>query len=201
MSEETKNILRNLGATIHETSDDLCPRVGAGTDQSIALAKAISKPRPDIYYMPNQYDNDANFLSHYESTGPEVWGQTNGTVTHFVTGCGTGGTITGTGKFLKEKNNKIRVIAVQAQKNHLLQGLRNFEESSIPEPFKRRLSVVDEWMTATNEDSFKTVRQLVEKENMLVGPSSGAVMTSMLKAAHNLDHGVIVGIFADDDKV
>src|ERR671917_2101284 len=67
VSEETKNILRNLGATIHETSDDLCPRVGAGTDQSIALAKAISKPRPDIYYMPNQYDNDANFLSHYES--------------------------------------------------------------------------------------------------------------------------------------
>ncbi|MFL6482820.1 MAG: cysteine synthase family protein, partial [Nitrososphaera sp.] len=71
---------------------------------------------------------------------------------------------------LKEKNNKIRVIAVQAQKNHLLQGLRNFEESAIPELFKRRLSVVDEWMTATNEDSFKAVRQLVEKENMLVGP-------------------------------
>ncbi len=200
VSEETKNILRNLGATIHETSDDLCPRVGAGTDQSIALAKAISKPRPDIYYMPNQYDNDANFLSHYESTGPEVWRQTNGTITHFVTGCGTGGTITGTGIFLKEKNNKIRVIAVQAQKNHLLQGLRNFEESSIPELFKRRLSVVDEWMTATNEDSFKAVRQLVEKENMLVGPSSGAVMTSMLRVARNLDHGVIVGIFADDGR-
>ncbi len=200
MSEETKNILRNLGATIHETSDDLCPRVGAGTDQSIALAKAISKPRPDIYYMPNQYDNDANFLSHYESTGPEVWRQTNGTITHFVTGCGTGGTITGTGIFLKEKNNKICLIAVQAQKNHLLQGLRNFEESSIPELFKRRLSVVDEWMTATNEDSFKAVRQLVEKENMLVGPSSGAVMTSMLRVARNLDHGVIVGIFADDGR-
>jgi cysteine synthase B len=200
VSEETKHILRNLGATIHETSDDLCPRVGAGTDQSIALAKAISKPRPDIYYMPNQYDNDANFLSHYESTGPELWRQTNGTITHFVTGCGTGGTITGTGMFLKEKNNKIRVIAVQAQKNHLLQGLRNFEESSIPELFKRRLSIVDEWITATNEDSFKAVRQLVEKENMLVGPSSGAVMSSMLKAAHNLDHGVIVGIFADDGR-
>ncbi len=91
VSEETKNILRNLGATIHETSDDLCPRVGAGTDQSIALARAISNPRPDIYYMPNQYDNDANFLSHYESTGPEIWEQTDGTVTHFLTGCGTGG--------------------------------------------------------------------------------------------------------------
>ena len=129
VSEETKTILRQLGAILHETSDDLCPRVGAGTDQSIALAKAISKPRPDIYYMPNQYENDANYLAHYESTGPEIWEQTNGNITHFFSGCGTGGTITGTATFLKEKNQNIKVVAVQAQRNHLLQGLRNFEES------------------------------------------------------------------------
>ncbi|HEV8405665.1 MAG TPA: cysteine synthase family protein [Nitrososphaera sp.] len=200
VSEETKDILRQLGATLHETSDDLCPRVGAGTDQSIALAKAISKPRPDIYYMPNQYENDANFLAHYESTGPEIWKQTNGAVTHFLTGCGTGGTITGTATFLKEKNKNVHVIAVQAQKNHLLQGLRNFEESSMPDLFKRREKVVDEWMTATNKDSFDAVRQLVEKECMLVGPSSGSVMTSMLTAAQNLDYGVVVGIFGDDGR-
>src|ERR687891_2732049 len=200
VSGETKKILKDLGALLHETSDDLCPRVGAGTDQSIALAKAISKPRPDVYYMPNQYDNDANFLSHYESTGPEIWKQTNGTITHFLTGCGTGGTITGTATFLKEKNKNVRAIAIQAQRNHLLQGLRNFEESAIPELFKRRLDVVDELMTATNKDSFEAVRQLVEKETMLVGPSSGSVMTSMLKVAHNLDHGIIVGIFADDGR-
>jgi S-sulfo-L-cysteine synthase (O-acetyl-L-serine-dependent) len=200
VSDETKNILRDLGASLHETSDDLCPRVGAGTDQSIALAKAISKPRPDIYYMPNQYENDTNFLAHYESTGPEIWKQTNGTITHFLTGCGTGGTITGTGMFLKEKNKNVRVIAIQAQKNHLLQGLRNFEESAMPELFKRRLAVADEWMTATNKASFESVRQLVEKEKMLVGPSSGSVMTSMLEVAQNVDHGVIVGIFADDGR-
>ena len=200
VSEETKDILRHLGATLHETSDDLCPRVGAGTDQSIALAKAISKPRPDIYYMPNQYENDANFLAHYESTGPEIWKQTNGAVTHFLTGCGTGGTITGTATYLKEKNKNIHIVAVQAQKNHLLQGLRNFEESSMPELFKRREKVVDEWMTATNKDSFDAVRQLVEKESMLVGPSSGSVMASMLKAGQNLDRGVVVGIFADDGR-
>jgi S-sulfo-L-cysteine synthase (O-acetyl-L-serine-dependent) len=200
VSEETKNILRDLGASLHETSDDLCPRVGAGTDQSIALAKAISKPRPDIYYMPNQYENDDNFLAHYESTGPEIWKQTNGTITHFLTGCGTGGTITGTGMFLKEKNKNVRVIAIQAQKNHLLQGLRNFEESAMPELFKRRLAVADEWMTATNNASFESVRQLVEKEEMLVGPSSGSVMASMLEVAQNVDHGVIVGIFADDGR-
>ncbi len=179
----------------------MCPRVGAGTDQSIALAKAISKPRPDIYYMPNQYENDANFLAHYESTGPEIWKQTNGSVTHFLTGCGTGGTITGTSLFLKEKNNKIKIIAVEAQKNHLLQGLRNFEESAMPELFLRRKDVVDEWYTATNDESFRMVRELYEKEGMLVGPSSGSVMAAMLKTKNNAAaNSIIVGIFADDGR-
>jgi S-sulfo-L-cysteine synthase (O-acetyl-L-serine-dependent) len=200
VSEETKKILRSLGATLHETSDDLCPRVGAGTDQSIALAKAISKPRPDIYYMPNQYENEANFLAHYEGTGPEIWTQTNGKVTHFLTGCGTGGTITGIATFLKERNKEIKVIAIQAQKNHLLQGLRNFEESSMPELFKRRESIVDEWITATNIESFDMVKQLANKEGLMVGPSSGSVMSSMLKVAQGLNEGVIVGIFADDGR-
>ena len=200
ISQETKAILRHLGATLHETSDDLCPRVGAGTDQSIALAKAISKPRPDIYYMPNQYENDANFFAHYDSTGPEIWEQTNGKITHFLTGCGTGGTITGTATFLKEMNKNISIIAIQAQKNHLLQGLRNFEESSMPDLFRRRESVVDEWMTATNYNSFEMVKELAVREKLLVGPSSGSVMTSMLKTAEKLDNGVIVGIFADDGR-
>jgi cysteine synthase B len=200
VSEETKKILRDLGATLHETSDDLCPRVGAGTDQSIALAKAISKPRPDIYYMPNQYENEANFLAHYEGTGPEIWTQTNGKVTHFLTGCGTGGTITGIATFLKEKNKEIKVVAIQAQKNHLLQGLRNFEESSMPELFKRRENIVDEWITATNIESFDMVKQLANKEGLMVGPSSGSVMASMLKVAQGLNEGVIVGIFADDGR-
>jgi S-sulfo-L-cysteine synthase (O-acetyl-L-serine-dependent) len=200
VSEETKNILRHLGATLHETSDDLCPRVGSGTDQSIALAKAISKPRPDIYYMPNQYENDANYLAHYESTGPEIWKQTNGEITHFLTGCGTGGTITGTAAYLKEKSKNVKIVAIQAQKNHLLQGLRNFEESSMPDLFKRRESVVDQWITATNKDSFDAVKNLVEAEGMLVGPSSGSVMSSMTQVAEKLDQGVVVGIFADDGR-
>lgn len=200
VSEETKGILRNLGAVLHETSDDLCPRVGAGTDQSIALATAIAKPRSDVYYMPNQYENDSNFLAHYESTGPEIWEQTNGRVTHFFTGCGTGGTITGTGTFLKEKNKDIKVIAIQAQQNHLLQGLRNFEESSMPNLFKRREAIVDQWMTATNKESFNEVKHLLRKEGLFVGPSSGSVMSSMLKFSKEIDKGVIVGIFADDGR-
>jgi cysteine synthase B len=200
VSEETKNILRKLGATLHETSDDLCPRVGAGTDQSIALAYAISKPRPDTYYMPNQYENDANFLSHYQSTGPEIWRQTQGKVTHFFTGCGTGGTITGIGTYLKEKNKDVKIIAIQAQKNHLLQGLRNFEESSKPDLFIRREKIVDDWYTATNEESFQMVKLLAEKESILVGPSSGSVMSSMMDYSKNLDEGTFVGIFADDGR-
>ena len=200
VSAETKSILKKLGATIHETSDDLCPRVGAGTDQSIALAKAISTPRPDIYYMPNQYENDANYLAHFEGTGPELWEQTNGKLTHFLTGCGTGGTITGTGLYLKEKNPNIKVVAVQAQKNHLLQGLRNFEESSMPDLFKRREMVVDEWYTATNKDSFAMVKELTKKEKILVGPSSGSVMSAMLEARDKIENGIIVGIFADDGR-
>ena len=200
VSAETKRILRNLGATLHETSDDLCPRVGAGTDQSIALATAIAKPRSDIYYMPNQYENESNFLAHYESTGPEIWEQSNGKVTHFFTGCGTGGTITGTGTFLKEKNENLKVIAIQAQQNHLLQGLRNFEESSMPDLFKRREGIVDDWMTATNQDSFNAVKGLLEKEGLLVGPSSGSVMSCMLKYSKKIDKGVVVGIFADDGR-
>ena len=183
---------------MHETSDDLCPRVGAGTDQSIALAKAISRPRPDIYYMPNQYEKEANFLANYESTGPEIWRQTQGKITHFVAGCGTGGTITGTATYLNEKNKDVRVVAVQAQRNHLLQGLRNFEESAMPELFKRRVKVVNKWTTATNKESFDAVIMLSRKENLLVGPSSGSVMSSMVKAVEALESGVLVGIFADD---
>ena len=200
VSEETKRILKNLGAVLHETSDDLCPRVGAGTDQSIALAMAIAKPRTDVYYMPNQYENDSNFLSHYESTGPEIWEQTSGKVTHFFTGCGTGGTITGTGTFLKEKNKNIKVIAIEAQQNHLLQGLRNFEESSMPGLFKRRENIVDQWMTATNQDSFDAVKDLLRKEGLFVGPSSGSVMSSMVKFSKGIEKGNIVGIFADDGR-
>ena len=200
VSGETKKILKDLGALLHETSDDLCPRVGAGTDQSIALAKAIAKPRPDLYYMPNQYENDANYMAHYDSTGPEIWAQTNGKVSHFFTGCGTGGTITGVATYLKQKNRDVRIIAIQAQQNHLLQGLRNFEESAMPELFKRRQEIVDHWITATNKDSFEMARQLAMRENLLVGPSSGSVMASMLEVANELQDGIFVGLFADDGR-
>jgi len=195
-SEETKKIIESLGAKLYETSDDLCPKVGAGTDQSIALARAISSARPDIYYMPNQYENEANFMGHYVGTGPEIWRQTEGNVTHFLTGVGTGGTITGISAYLKEHNTSIKTIAVQPQQNHLIQGLRNFVESDKPVLFRKRENLVDDWITITNEEAFAAVKRLFEKEKLLVGPSSGAVFAAMEKLS--LDKGCIVGIFADD---
>jgi S-sulfo-L-cysteine synthase (O-acetyl-L-serine-dependent) len=197
-SDETKKIIESLGAVLYQTSDDLCPKVGAGTDQSIALAKSIASARPDKYYSPNQYSNEANFMGHYKGTGPEIWDQTKGEITHFFSGVGTGGTITGIGAYLKEKNPNIKIIAVQPQQNHLIQGLRNFEESAKPDLFIKRENVVDDWITITNDEAFAAVKEIYEKEEMLVSPSSATVYTAMKK--YGIEKGYVVGIFADDGR-
>ena len=197
-SNETKDIIRSLGAKVYETSDDLCPKVGAGTDQSIALATSIASSRPDTYYSPNQYANEANFMGHYKGTGPEIWEQTDGKVTHFFTGVGTGGTITGIGKFLKEKNPDVKIIGCQPQKDHMIQGWRNFEESAKPDLFLKRENVVDDWVSVTNAEAFGVVKEVFEKDRMLISPSSAAVYASMKK--YKIDSGYVVGIFADDGR-
>ncbi|MGB6462715.1 MAG: cysteine synthase family protein [Nitrosotalea sp.] len=197
-SEETKKIIESLGAILYQTSDDLCPKVGAGTDQSIALAKSIASARPDKYYSPNQYSNEANFMGHYKGTGPEIWDQTKGKITHFFSGVGTGGTITGIGAYLKEKNPHIKIIAVQPQQNHLIQGLRNFEESAKPDLFIKREQVIDDWITITNDEAFATVKEIHEKEGMLVSPSSATVYAAMKK--YGIEKGHVLGIFADDGR-
>ena len=198
-SNETKDIIRNLGAKIFETSDDLCPKVGAGTDQSIALATSIATSRPDTYYSPNQYANEANFKGHYVGTGPEIWKQTDGKITHFFTGVGTGGTITGIGTYLKEKNPEIKIIGCQPQQNHLIQGWRNFEESAKPDLFLKRESVVDDWISANNEEAFSVVSEVFEKDKLLISPSSAAVYACMKK--YSVDpNSCVVGIFADDGR-
>ncbi len=197
-SDETKKIIESLGATLYQTSDDLCPKVGAGTDQSIALARSIASARPDKYYSPNQYSNEANFMGHYKGTGPEIWDQTKGKITHFFSGVGTGGTITGIGSYLKEKNPAIKVIGVQPQQNHLIQGLRNFEESAKPDLFLKRENVVDDWITINNAEAFAAVKEIFQKEKMLVSPSSATVYAAMKK--YGVESGMAVGIFADDGR-
>jgi len=198
-SNETKDIIRNLGAKVFETSDDLCPKVGAGTDQSIALATSIASSRPDTYYSPNQYANEANFKGHYHGTGPEIWEQTNGKITHFFTGVGTGGTITGIGTFLKEKNPDVKIIGCQPQQNHLIQGWRNFEESAKPDLFLKRENVVDDWVSVDNKEAFSVVKEVFEKDRLLISPSSAAVYACMKKYPVE-ENACVVGIFADDGR-
>jgi len=198
-SNETKDIIRKLGAKVFETSDDLCPKVGAGTDQSIALATSIASSRPDTYYSPNQYANEANFKGHYQGTGPEIWEQTQGKITHFFTGVGTGGTITGIGTYLKEKNPNVKIIGCQPQQNHLIQGWRNFEESAKPDLFLKRENVVDDWVSVDNQEAFSVVKEVFEKDRLLISPSSAAVYACMKKYPVE-DNACIVGIFADDGR-
>ena len=197
-SNETKKIIESLGAKLYETSDDLCPKVGSGTDQSIALATSIASSRPETYYSPNQYANEANFMGHYKGTGPEIWKQTEGKITHFFTGVGTGGTITGIGTYLKEKNPNIKIIGCQPQQNHLIQGWRNFEESAKPDLFLKREDVVDDWISVTNAEAFGVVKEVYQKDKLLISPSSAAVYASMKK--YNIETGCVVGIFADDGR-
>lgn len=197
-SNETKDIIRKLGAKVYETSDDLCPKVGAGTDQSIALATSIAASHPDTYYSPNQYANEANFKGHYVGTGPEIWKQTDGKITHLFTGVGTGGTITGIGTFLKEKNPHIKIIGCQPQKNHLIQGWRNFEESAKPDLFLKRENIVDDWVSVDNSEAFGVVKEVFEKDKLLISPSSAAVYACMKK--YDVKQGCVVGIFADDGR-
>jgi cysteine synthase B len=199
VSNETKDIIRKLGAKVFETSDDLCPKVGAGTDQSIALATSIASSRPDTYYSPNQYANEANFKGHYVGTGPEIWKQTEGKVTHFFTGVGTGGTITGIGAYLKEKNPDVKIIGCQPQQNHLIQGWRNFEESAKPDLFLKRENIVDDWVSADNNEAFSVVKDVFAKDKLLISPSSAAVYACM-KKYHIEGDACVVGIFADDGR-
>ena len=197
-SNETKRIIKGMGVETYETSDDLCPKVGAGTEQSVALATSIAASKPDVYHTLNQYGNDANFQGHYTTTGPEIWRQTGGRITHFFSGVGTGGTITGVGKYLKEKNPRIRIVGCQPQRDHMIQGWRNFEESAKPDLFLRRENVVDDWVDVTDREAFGVVREVFEKDGLLVSPSAAAVYACMRK--YGIGQGTIVGIFADDGR-
>ncbi|MBS7625504.1 cysteine synthase family protein [Candidatus Bathyarchaeota archaeon] len=201
-SVESKKIMSKLGAKVLEVSDHLCPRVGPGTDQCISLAKSLVASNPyrsdgkQKYYMPNQYDNLDNYLAHYETTGPEIYRQTKGLLTHFICGIGTGGTITGAGQYFKERNREITLIAVQPQRNHRIHGLRNLEESAKPLVLSAREHLIDEWITVTDEEAFQAVRMLAINEGLYVGPSSGAVASAAMRMMEKKE-GCYVMIFGD----
>jgi len=193
--EEKQTLLRLLGAEVWPTPDNLCP-VNHPKDGAIALAKSFAEGEAyeGKYVMPNQYENPDNTRAHYETTGPEIWQQTEGEVTHFFVGLGTCGTISGVGRFLKEKNPAVRIIAIEPQKNHRIPGLKNLEESREPAIFDR--SVVDGMVTVEDREAYETVIQLARREGLLVGPSTGAVVSAALSFAEK-ESGLAVVVVPD----
>jgi len=173
--EEKKILLRMLGAEVWATPDDLCP-VNHPKDGAIALANSIVKSESgkSRYAMPNQYENPDNVRAHYTTTGPEIWEQTEGKIKYFFAGFGTCGTISGVGKFLKEQNPEIQVIAIEPQKGHRLPGLKNLEESKPPGILDR--SVIDHVIRVNDDSAYSMTKRLFREESLMVGPSTGAIV-------------------------
>ena len=187
-------LLRMLGATVMPTPDDLCP-VDNPRDGAIALARAVaeSPAHRGRYAMPNQYANPDNVRAHYETTGPEIWEQTEGRVRVFAAGYGTCGTITGVARFLKERDRSIRIVAVEPQQGHRLPGLKNLEEAKAPEILDR--SVIDDVVRVDDGPAYAMALRLFREEGLIVGPSTGAIARAL--ALLDLGAGLAVGISPD----
>ena len=188
-SLERKKIAEAYGAKIIY-SDPL-----KGSDGARELVGGIAAKNPDRYFFPDQYSNPSNWRAHYETTGPEIWRDTGGRVTHFIAGLGTSGTLMGTARFLKEKNIKIKAIAVQPESFHGIEGLKNMDSAlpvNIYEP-----AVHDLKLTIPTEPAYGWTRELAAKEGLLAGPSSGAALYGTLLSLKQEAGGVAVVIFPD----
>ncbi len=167
-----------------------------GSDGAIRLAHEIVAQAPERYYYANQYHNAANWQAHHATTGPEIWQQTTGRVTHFVAGLGTTGTMMGVGRFLKEQDPSIRLVAFQPDGPfHGLEGLKHMPTAIVPGIYDP--SVHDELVGAQTEEAHEMCRRLAREEGLLVGVSSGAALVVALKVARGLGRGVVVTIFPD----
>ncbi|QWR77915.1 PLP-dependent cysteine synthase family protein [Candidatus Magnetomonas plexicatena] len=194
-SPERKKIIAGFGAEIIYSSPF------EGSDGAIRLARKIYSENRKKYYMPDQYNNPSNWKAHYLTTGPEIYEQTGGSVTHFIATVGTGGTITGTGKALREFNKDVKVIAIQPDDAmHGIEGLKHMASSIVPGIYD--LNFADETIFVGTEESYDMVRRLVKLEGLAVGHSSGAALTGALSLAKRLqadgvNEAVIVCIFPD----
>jgi cysteine synthase B len=189
VSLERRRVLEALGADLVLT--EACQ----GTDGAIREAHRIMEAGPDLYFMPNQFENPANIMAHYTTTGPEIWEQTDGDVTTFVAGLGTTGTVMGAGQRLKEYNPSIRIVAVEPILGHKVQGLKNMQESIVPTIYDP--SRLDEKFTVEDEEAFQTTRRLALEEGLFVGMSSGAAAYAAVKTAEAMESGTLVVILPD----
>jgi len=189
-SPERKLILRALGAELVLT-DPL-----DGTDGAIREARRLHAAEPDRYFYPDQYNNDANWQAHFDTTGPEIIEQTSGRLTHFVAGLGTTGTFVGTGRRLRRFNPAIKLISVQPDSPlHGLEGLKHMASAIVPGIYDPALA--DEDLRVSTEAAYTMVRRLAREEGLLAGVSSGAALAAMLDVARRIERGVIVTVFPD----
>jgi cysteine synthase len=192
---EKKILLKIAGADLEVVSDELCPTPGLG-DGSINLAKTHAKASAHKYVMPNQYENEKNVEVHFKTTGPEIWKQTQGRITHLFTSLGTCGTVTGAGRFLRGKNPKIKIIAIQPTEGHDVPGLRNVSQLDVSKLFDR--SLIDDILEVDFNLAYTRALDLCQNEGLLAGPSSGLVLEGALQIAARDMHGFGVMIFPDN---
>lgn len=189
-SPERIVILQALGAELILTDPS------EGSDGAIQAVRQLANQFPERYFYANQYDNPANWSAHYLTTGPEIIQQTAGKITHFVAGVGTTGTLTGTGRYLREYNPKVKIIAVQPDSAfHGIEGLKHLPTAIRPDIFDE--SVVDQTIQIQTEQAYEMVRRLAREEGLFVGISSGAAACAALQIAESLPQGVIVTVFPD----
>ena len=189
-SPERKLILRALGAELILT-DPL-----DGTDGAIREARRLYSAEPARYFYPDQYNNDANWRAHFDTTGPEIIEQTSGRLTHFVAGLGTSGTFVGTGRRLRRFNPAIKLISFQPDSPlHGLEGLKHMASAIVPGISDPTLA--DEDLRVATETAYTMVRRLAREEGLLAGVSSGAALAATLEVARRVEHGVIVTVFPD----
>lgn len=190
ISEERNKTLLAYGANLIYTDPLL------GSDGALLEAKRLYEQSPDRYFKGDQYNNPSNWRAHYETTGVEILYQSRGRVTHFIAGVGTGGTLMGTGRRLKEYNPKIKIFGVQPDNGfHGIEGLKHIETAIRPGIYDE--SLLDGTFFVNTEDAYEMVNRLTKEEGLLVGPSSGAAFWASLKMAELIESGVVVTIFPD----
>jgi len=189
VSIERQKMIKAFGGEIILTDAD------KGTDGAIMKTNELLEEFPGKYYNPDQYSNETNKLTHYFTTAEEIWSQTGGDITHFVSAIGTSGTIMGVGMGLKQKNASIKVVEAHPVAGHYIQGLKSMEEAIVPsiyDPGKIDISINIE-----TEEAFEMSRRIVAEEAIFVGMSSGAAMIAALEVAKDLDSGTIVVMLPD----
>jgi len=186
-TRERVQTMRAYGAKVTLTPADI------GIEGSRDYAE--NKVKTKGFIMLNQFANADNWKAHYKTTGPEIWRDTNGTVTHFVSAMGTTGTIMGTSTFLKEKNNTIQIIGAQPTDNSKIPGIRKWPEAYLPKIFDPKK--VDQVIEVSEEEARSMTKRLAKEEGIFAGMSSGGSVTAALKLATQIDSGVIVAIICD----